>query len=159
MQARIILAAQKGCDAVDPDNMDAYNNDNGLDLTQQDAINYFTFLAKTASDNGISIGLKNALEILPQVSSLAQFAVNESCAEYNECDNYNSFLTSKAVFHIEYVDSINGVMKRSTSKRSAAAALTQHCVNPKLSTVLKTSALNGAVQYCDGTVASTQTSE
>ena len=33
MAARIQLAKSKGCDAVDPDNVDGYNNVNGLGLT------------------------------------------------------------------------------------------------------------------------------
>ena len=34
MKARLDLAASKGCDGVEPDNVDGYDNDNGLGLTQ-----------------------------------------------------------------------------------------------------------------------------
>ena len=37
MTARIELARSQGCDGVDPDNVDAYDNVNGLSLTQNDA--------------------------------------------------------------------------------------------------------------------------
>ena len=33
MQARLDVAKEKGCDGVDPDNVDGYDNENGLDLT------------------------------------------------------------------------------------------------------------------------------
>lgn len=38
MLARLDRAQTLGCDGVDPDNVDAYNNDNGLNLTENDAI-------------------------------------------------------------------------------------------------------------------------
>jgi glycosyl hydrolase family 114 len=117
--------------------------------------------------SGIGIGLKNALEILPSVSSIVQFAVNEQCAQFNECDGYNSFLASKAVFHIEYVDSIDGSSQRRKrnpspfkQRRDTLAQLCDpsNANGSKMSTVIKTTDLGGIVQYCDGTVATTQTS-
>jgi hypothetical protein len=124
----------------------------------------------------MGISIKNALEILPSVQDLATFAVNEQCVEYNECDLYDDFLNTKAVLHIEYVDNIDSKSKRTISrferrranKRQAVAtvvsSLTQQCtpknaptLNTKMSTVIKTSNLDGVVQYCDGAVATTQT--
>ena len=57
MKTRIVLAKSKGCDAIDPDNVDAYNNNNGLELTKNDAINYLKFLATEAHSAGMSIGV------------------------------------------------------------------------------------------------------
>ena len=37
MQDRLKLAADKGCDGVEPDNLDGYQNENGLSLTPQSA--------------------------------------------------------------------------------------------------------------------------
>jgi hypothetical protein len=34
MSSRLDMAQQKGCDGVDPDNIDAYGNENGLGLTE-----------------------------------------------------------------------------------------------------------------------------
>lgn len=105
MLSRLDLAAVKGCDGVDPDNVDGYDNDNGLGLTQADAINYVNFLADAAHARNLSIGLKNAGEIIPQVLGKMQYALNEQCVQYGECDTWQPFVEAgKPVFHIEYPD-------------------------------------------------------
>jgi len=106
MAKRIALASQKGCDGVDPDNMDGYSNGGGgFSLTQSDSIKYIKRIAAEAASYGMSTGLKNAQEILSSVSSEVQFAVNEQCASGGDCTSYNSFLDrGKPVFHIEYAD-------------------------------------------------------
>ena len=106
MTARLQLAHSKGCDGVDPDNVDAYNNDNGLGLTQADAADYVTFLANGASALGMSVGLKNAGDIISDVLPLMQWSVNEECEQYTECEKFQPFIQNgKPVFHIEYPDS------------------------------------------------------
>lgn len=103
MKKRIALAKQKGCDAVDPDNMDGYGNDTGFDLTEADAVDYLKFLAQTAHDEGLACSLKNAGDIIPRVVDVADFSVNEQCVKYSECDLYQPFIeANKPVFHIEY---------------------------------------------------------
>jgi hypothetical protein len=53
---------------------------------------------------GMSIGLKNALEILPSLQSEIQYAVNEECQAGGDCSQYSKLLSAgKPVFHIEYV--------------------------------------------------------
>jgi len=103
MSARLQLAAEKGCDGVDPDNVDGYDNDSGLGLTTSGAIDYLTFLAIGAHSLGMSLGLKNAGEIVNQTISMMQWQVNEQCVEYHECDLFQPFIAAgKPVFHIEY---------------------------------------------------------
>lgn len=46
MKSRISLAASKGCDGIEPDNIDAY--DNGTALTSSDSVDYLEFLADEA---------------------------------------------------------------------------------------------------------------
>lgn len=110
MKARLDLAVKKGCDGVDPDNVDAYSNGSGFDMTPTDAVDYVTFLANAAHARGLSIGLKNAAEIVTDVLSLVQWAVNEQCEEYSECDAFQDFIgAGKSVFHIEYLPSAPAV--------------------------------------------------
>ena len=113
MLSRLDLASTKGCDGVDPDNVDGYDNDNGLDLSQADAVDYVNFLANAAHARNLSIGLKNAGEIIPQVIGKMQWAVNEQCVQYGECDSWQSFVeVGKPVFNIEYPDGAPNVAEQ-----------------------------------------------
>ena len=103
MRARMDLAVSKKCDAVDPDNVDGYTNGPGFPLTAATQLDYNKFLAAEAHARGLSVGLKNDLS---QVASLVDdfdFAINEQCQVYRECDMLAPFIArSKAVFGIEY---------------------------------------------------------
>jgi len=103
MVTRIQLAQTKGCDGVDPDNVDAYTNDTGLDLTAATQLDYNTFLAEQAHALGLKVGLKNDVDQLSELASSFDFAVNEQCFYYDECDGYTAFTSAdKPVFNIEY---------------------------------------------------------
>jgi len=103
MADRIDLGISKGCDGFDPDNMDAYDNNPGIPLTEQDAIDYYLFMANYVHSQGKGIGLKNALNIIPSVLSEMDWAVNEQCFQYSECNALQPVLDDgKPVFQIEY---------------------------------------------------------
>jgi hypothetical protein len=103
MTTRLDMAVAKGCDGVDPDNVDGYDNNSGFDLTPADGINYMTFLAIEAHSRGLAIGLKNAGKIVNATLDMMQWQVNEQCTQYNECSNFRPFIdANKPVFHIEY---------------------------------------------------------
>lgn len=103
MEARMDVAVHKGCDAVDPDNMDAYANKSGFPITKAHSIAYFKALANAAHERGLAIGLKNAMEMIPSVLPFMDFAVNEQCNQYGECDTYKPVTDAgKPVFGIEY---------------------------------------------------------
>jgi hypothetical protein len=55
MTSRLDLAARKGCDGVDPYNVDGYDNDNGLDLQEADSANYVAFLADEAHKRDLTV--------------------------------------------------------------------------------------------------------
>lgn len=116
MAARMDVCAAKGFDAVDPDNTDGYQQDTGFQISAAAQITYQKALAQAAHQRGLGIGLKNNVEQLSQLGSVVDFAVNEQCAEYNECNRYQSFLASgKAVFTIEYA----GALTQLCAKRPA----------------------------------------
>ncbi len=103
MEARLDLAAQKGCDGVEPDNVDGYINNSGFPLTYQDQIDYNILIADTAHSRGLSVGLKNNLDQIDDLVSYFDWALNEQCFEYNECDSLLPFINeNKAVFGVEY---------------------------------------------------------
>jgi hypothetical protein len=100
---RLDLAVAKGCDGVDPDNVDGYSNDNGLDLTPEQQIDFNRWLAEQARSRNLNVGLKNAVELLPALGEHFDFAINESCYRYKECDGYDHMRSQgKAIFIAEY---------------------------------------------------------
>lgn len=143
MSARLELAASKGCDGVDPDNIDGYDNDNGLSLTTSDAVDYLTFLSNGAHALNMSIGLKNGGAIINETISMMQWEVNEQCEQYNECDLFRPFVEAgKPVFHIEYPDSaphISDAKKKSVCDNASAEGF---------STVLKNMDLDDFIEPC-----------
>lgn len=105
MTARLDLARGKGCDAVEPDNVDGYGNDNGLGLTAAMQLDYNRFLATEAHRRGLAVGLKNDIDQLATLQPSFDFAVNEQCHEFAECGGYSAFLDAgKPVFVAEYAD-------------------------------------------------------
>ncbi len=103
MRARIEACRAKGFDAIDPDNVEGYANPSGFDLTVADAVAYFDVLARIAHEQGMSIGLKNGAAMVTDVVDLADFAVNEQCQAFGECDGWKPFAErGKAVLNIEY---------------------------------------------------------
>lgn len=137
MAARLDLAVAKGCDAIDPDNVDGASNDNGLGLTRADSVAYLRFLAAEAHARGLSIGLKNALDLIPAVEGQFDFAVNEQCFVYDECQRLLPFIASgKAVFNIEY------------GKAAKARAICPRAVALGFSTVIKRMNLGSWVVAC-----------
>ena len=113
MQNRLKLAKDKGCNGVEPDNVDGYSNDTSFNFNPQDQIKYNKFLAKEAKKLGLLIGLKNDLAQIKELEPYFDFALNEQCHQYNECELLNPFIESnKPVFNAEYaqkyVDNTNG---------------------------------------------------
>ncbi len=104
MTDRLDLAVQRGCDGVDPDNVDGYSNRTGLPLTYQDQIDYNTWLAAQAHQRGLAISLKNDLGQIDDLVAHFDFAINESCHEWDECELLMPFIEAgKPVVHINYL--------------------------------------------------------
>jgi hypothetical protein len=103
MEARFDLASEKGCDGVDPDNVNGYTNQTGFPLTYEDQLAYNIWLAEAAHARGLSIGLKNDIEQIPDLVAYFDWQLNEECFSYDECRLLLPFIEAgKPVFHIEY---------------------------------------------------------
>ena len=103
MGKRMDTAVQKGCDGVDPDNMDGYTNATGFPLTAADQLNYNKMIAQEAHNRNLSVGLKNDIDQVKALAPYFDFAVNEQCNQYKECGVYTAFTSlNKAVFGMEY---------------------------------------------------------
>jgi hypothetical protein len=105
MKARLDLAKTRGCDGVEPDNVEAYNNNPGFNgaLTAKTQLDFNRFLATEAHARGLKIGLKNDIKQLKALEPSFDFAVNEQCQQYKECGGYEVFTSKgKPVFSAEY---------------------------------------------------------
>ncbi|KAH7086572.1 glycoside hydrolase superfamily [Paraphoma chrysanthemicola] len=156
MKRRIEMAREKGCDGVDPDNVDGYQNDNGLSLTANDSIAFMQYLSSVTRPLNMSMGLKNAGSIISAVLPLVDFSVNEQCIQYNECSKFAAFIDAgKPVFHIEYPAG-DGDLQQSVESNGFSEDTRKKFCNGEgskgFSTVLKKMSLDGWVEYCDGRV-------
>jgi hypothetical protein len=103
LRERIAMCRDKGFDAVEPDNVDGYVNDSGFPLTAGDQLRFNRWLADEVHRQGMSVGLKNDLDQVPALVHDFDFAVNEQCFEFSECDALLPFVRAgKAVLHVEY---------------------------------------------------------
>lgn len=100
---RLDLAATRGCDGVEPDNVTAFQNDSGFELTADDQLDFNRFLADSAHERDLLIGLKNDLGQIPALVGSFDFAINEECLQYDECEAYAPFVDAgKVVLSAEY---------------------------------------------------------
>ena len=103
MEARIDLCEARGFDGIEPDNVDGYLNNTGFPLTYEDQLTYNIWFAAAAHKRGLSVGLKNDLEQIPVLLPLFDWALNEQCFQYEECQTLLPFIDAgKPVFHVEY---------------------------------------------------------
>ncbi|MCJ7694631.1 MAG: endo alpha-1,4 polygalactosaminidase [Anaerolineaceae bacterium] len=103
MDARLDLAVQKGCEGVDPDNVDGFINDSGFPLDADDQLTFNTYLTQAAHLRGLAIGLKNDLDQVSELLPYFDWILNEECFTYQECESLLPFVhADKPVFVIEY---------------------------------------------------------
>jgi hypothetical protein len=103
LTARIERAAEKGCDAVDPDNVNGFENDTGFDLTAADQLAFDRWLFAEVHDHGMAVGLKNDLSQAAELVDEVEFHVNEECIQYGDCAALAVFTDAgKPVWSIEY---------------------------------------------------------
>jgi len=103
IEARLDYAVTRGCDGVDPDNVDGYTNNSGFPLTYDDQLAYNRWIASEAHARGLSVGLKNDLSQIVDLVDDFDWALNEQCFYYDECDLLLPFIDAgKAVFGVEY---------------------------------------------------------
>ena len=135
ISARLDLAAQKGCDGVDPDTVNGFANDTGFPLTYEDQIQFNIWLAEAAHARGLSIGLKNDSQQISDLLPYFDWQLQEECFQYNECELLLPFIEAgKPVFNIEYTLPTNDFCKQSTKM--------------EINSIRKNLALDGFIESC-----------
>ena len=131
-------SAQKfGCDAIEPDNLDAWQNEDatgaasaGWSISIADQVSYLKNLAQDAHNLGMGILLKNAGGLIVddegKATSYTQDIVNsfdgslnEQCHQYDECSTYAAFSkANKAMWNAEYLEGSSTSACSSTSHKA-----------------------------------------
>lgn len=110
IDARLDRAKAKGCDGIEPDIDDSWQENTGFPLTLTNQLTYNTQLIADAHARGMSMGQKNgpvAAFTKGELAAGADWALNEQCNQYSECGpsggNYAAYIAAgKAVFQVEY---------------------------------------------------------
>lgn len=141
MQARLDMCKAKGFDAVEPDNIDGFENSTGFPLGADDQVIYNTWLASIAHERGMSIALKNDANQVAQLQPLYDFALTEDCWQQGWCSQLSPFhAAGDAVFNVEYTD-----------VTTPATFTGTYCPNAKAAgfyTILKRRQLDASIQTC-----------
>jgi len=140
MLKRLDRAKAKGCDGVEADNVDGYDNDTGLDFNASEQLTYNRFLAQEAHKRGLSIGLKNDLSQVNALVNDFDFAVNEQCFAQKECKLLTPFIKQKKpVFNVEY--------KKKYKTNDTMTQLCNKAKNLGFSTNILSRNLDGSMRY------------
>jgi hypothetical protein len=103
MEARFDRCRERGFDAVEPDVVDGYQNRTGIPLKARHQLRYNAWVANAVHERGMAVGLKNDLGQVDRLLPYFDFAVNEQCFQYRECDLLDPFIAAgKPVFGAEY---------------------------------------------------------
>ncbi|MCU7705565.1 endo alpha-1,4 polygalactosaminidase [Streptomyces albidoflavus] len=95
--------AQRGFDAVEPDNYDSFTRSDGL-LDAADAQAYLALLVERAHSRGLAVAQKNTAELAADRKRLGlDFAVAEECGQYEECGVYDRAFDGH-VLVVEYTE-------------------------------------------------------
>lgn len=103
MTARFEMCKEKGFDAVDPDNMDGYENDTGFPITAAEQLTYNEWVATEVHSLGMAVFQKNDSEQVKELQPYFDGEIVEQCNEYRECADFEPYLAAdKPVIDIEY---------------------------------------------------------
>jgi hypothetical protein len=105
--ARFQQAKAKGCDSVEPDNMDGYDKtaheSSGFPLTYNDQIVFNRWVADQVHALGMAVGLKNDINQVKDLVGNFDFHVSEQAFQYGEYSFLVPFIqANKPVFEAEY---------------------------------------------------------
>lgn len=106
MLARLDLAVERGCDGVEPDNVDGVTNDTGFNLTARDQLAFNRNLANEAHRRGLTVALKNSGDQVHDLVAYVDLELNEECHQFQECGQLRPFATAgKPILNVEYARS------------------------------------------------------
>ncbi len=103
--ARFKVCQQKGFDAVEPDNIDSYQNSPGFSTSAADQLAYDEWLAATAHGLGLAILQKNDLDQVGALEPYFDGILDEECNKYSECNTLAPYTAAhKPAWDAEYTE-------------------------------------------------------
>ncbi|PKR48417.1 endo alpha-1,4 polygalactosaminidase [Thalassospira marina] len=104
IKARLDLCREKGFRGVDPDNIDGYLTKTGFNLSRDDALRFVRWMASEAHKRGLTIGQKNAPDMVRDLAGVLDFAITESPVTFDHAHYFAPYVAQhKPVFAIEYL--------------------------------------------------------
>lgn len=141
MTARLKLAQAKGCQAVEPDNVDAWSNDVGQNapagtpkkaVSAADQLAYNRWTAAEAHNYSLAALLKNDLDQVEALVNVYDGALNEECLSFDECEMLRPFRDAgKAIYVVQYdpIRFVTAVYEKTASRLHLNVILTDQDVN------------------------------
>jgi hypothetical protein len=103
MTARFQMCREKGFEAVEPDNIEAYANKSGFPITASEQLTYNEWVAEEVHSLGMAVLQKNDGEQTPELEPHFDGALTEQCNQYHECADFDPYLAAgKPVINAEY---------------------------------------------------------
>jgi hypothetical protein len=103
MAARVRMCAEKGFDAVEPDNIEAFSNKSGFPITSAQQLAYNEWMAGEVHALGMAILQKNDGEQTAQLHVCFDGALTEQCNQYGECAAFEPYIgAGEPVLNAEY---------------------------------------------------------
>ncbi len=107
MAARFRMCASKGFDAVEPDNIDGYENATGFPITAAQQLTYDEWVAAKVHSLGMAVLQKNDPEQASRLQPHFDGVLDEQCNQYSECASFAPYLNAgKPVLNAEYEASL-----------------------------------------------------
>jgi hypothetical protein len=107
ISARFRMCAAKGFDAIEPDNIDGFENDTGFPITASQQLSYDRWVAAEGHALGLAVLQKNDPEQASALQPSFDGVLDEQCNQYAECGSFTPYLKSgKPVLNAEYKTSL-----------------------------------------------------
>ncbi|KNC74577.1 hypothetical protein SARC_12880, partial [Sphaeroforma arctica JP610] len=149
MLERIDLARDKGCDAIEYDNLDMIIHDHNIPGAEFDLkiqLQFNIWLAEQAHARGMAVALKNSNEFNMFLADTFDMVVNEECWINGNCDHYWPFINrDKPVLNCEYFTSLCMYCDRAAKMNFSTIKK-----NPPLDACLATCSQEYDTSRCEG---------
>ncbi len=103
IESRLDLCRDMGFDAVQVNNVNGFEHPTGFSLTAEEQLAFNIWLAESAHNRGLGIGLNNTTSLATELAPHFDWVTTENCVAQSWCSETQPFLAlNKPVFVIEY---------------------------------------------------------